>query len=230
MPVVEHAVIAAAGLGSRLGLGKPKCLVEVAGRPIIHHQLNLLWDVPDVRVVVGFDEIAVMDAVTTIRRDVIFVRNPAYRTTTTLNSYAQGARHLTDHCLYMDADVLFERESFEAFLSACSGREHLVAVTAAKTSDAVFVHRNGSDIVRFSRTDRTDFEWANLCWLPPRYCERGEGAVFERLSQDLPLPSREIVSWEIDTSEDFAAAMRSLDMLDLGHSDDRHASRAAVLK
>ena len=83
--------------------------------------------------VVGFDEIAVMDAVTTIRRDVIFVRNPAYRTTTTLNSYAQGARHLTDHCLYMDADVLFERESFEAFLlSACSGREHLVVANCRK--------------------------------------------------------------------------------------------------
>src|SRR5690606_7919343 len=53
---VETAVICAAGTGSRLGVGVPKCLISVDGRSIIDRQLDLLVDVPDVRVAVGYRE------------------------------------------------------------------------------------------------------------------------------------------------------------------------------
>ena len=158
--------------------------------------------------VIGFDEQAVIDAVVPIRRDVIFVRNPAYRSTTTLTSYGLGAAHVRDNCLFLDADILFERESFASFLDGCAAEELLIAVTEAKTDDAVFAHRQGRNVTRFSRTEPTKWEWANLCWLPPGYCETGRGAVFERLEEDLPLASREVVSFEVDTPDDyeFAAA------------------------
>lgn len=209
MSFVKHAVIAAAGLGSRLGRGHPKCLLEVRGRTILERQLRLLEGIPEVRVVVGFEEQHVIAAARVVRQDIVFVRNAAYRTTNTLRSYAMGAQGLTENCLFMDADILFEPVSFASFIAACNPGESLIAVTAAKTTDAVYAHLKDGKVSQFSRTAPSEFEWANLCWLPPRYCEKGEGAVFERLAGDVPLKSRAIESFEIDTPDDHEKALRN---------------------
>ena len=206
MPVVEHAVIAAAGLGSRLGLGRPKCLLELGGKTLLAHQLALLAHVPDVRIVVGFEEHQVMEAASAIRSDLVFVRNPAYRQTTTLTSYALGARGLAENCLYMDADIYFEPDSFAAFLKSCEQNPMLIGVTEAKTADAVYVRMEQGLVQGFTREQPQAYEWANLCWLPPEYCASGQGAVFERLSADLPLPACVIRSFEVDTPHDYANA------------------------
>ncbi|CAM3365827.1 MobA-like NTP transferase domain-containing protein [Bordetella sputigena] len=207
MSAVTHAVIAAAGLGSRLGLGLPKCLLEIDGRTLLERQLELLQDVPDVRIVVGFDAETVIAKAREFRSDLIFVRNAAFRSTTTLTSYAMGAAGLDRNCLFMDADILFEPTSFAAFLKSCETNDLLVAVTDAKTTDAVYTHLREGFVTRFSRTEQSDTEWANLCWLPPGYCETGEGAVFERLSGDLPIRCHSITSFEIDTPADQSYAM-----------------------
>lgn len=86
MPTPKHAVISAAGLGSRLELNMPKCLVEIGGRKVIDYQLDLLREIEDLRIVVGFMEEAVISHVREIRNDVLFVRNPDYRTTSTLTA------------------------------------------------------------------------------------------------------------------------------------------------
>ncbi|WP_250479407.1 MULTISPECIES: NTP transferase domain-containing protein [unclassified Caballeronia] len=208
MSFVAHAVIAAAGLGSRLGRGHPKCLLDLKGATILERQLRLLDHIEDVRIVVGFEEQQVIDAARAIRPDIIIVRNPAYRSTTTLQSYALGAKGLTESCVFMDADIVFEPASFHAFLDACSGTDPLIAVTAAKTIDAVFTRLEGDRVMAFSRTESSDFEWANLCYLPPAFCETGAGAVYERISCLLPVRYQEIVSFEIDTPTDLEGALR----------------------
>jgi choline kinase len=209
VPLVEHAVIAAAGLGSRLGRGHPKCLLKIQDQSILERQLRLLEGIKDVRLVVGFEEQQVIAAALAIRKDIVFVRNAAYRSTNTLQSYGLGAKGLRDSCLFMDADILFEPASFAAFVAACKAGEPLVAVTAAKTTDAVYAHLEGGHVTRFSRTSPGAFEWANLCWLPPAYCETGDGAVFERMSKDLPLKAHVIESFEIDTPEDHQKALEN---------------------
>ena len=45
-------VIAAAGKGSRLGAGKPKCLIEVCGRAIFEYQLKAFGWADEIRMVV----------------------------------------------------------------------------------------------------------------------------------------------------------------------------------
>jgi 2-C-methyl-D-erythritol 4-phosphate cytidylyltransferase len=48
------ALIVAAGLGERLGAGRPKALVELAGRPLLHWSLDILGAVEEIeRVVVA---------------------------------------------------------------------------------------------------------------------------------------------------------------------------------
>lgn len=172
MQAVEHAVIAVAGLGSRLGLGKPKCLVQVAGRRILEYQLDLLRGVPDVRLVVGYMEHDVIDAAFKLLPDVTIVRNPAYRTTTTQHSYWLGSCHLSGPCLYLDGDIIFERRSFQSFLANAEANVPLIGITQAKTENAVYasVKQGTKDhlfsVTGFSRSERTPWEWANIAYLP----------------------------------------------------------------
>lgn len=210
MPAIEHAVIAAAGIGSRLGHGIPKCLVEIGGKTLIAKQLALLSGVPDVRVVVGYREEAVIDHVRSSCADVIFVRNPRFRETTTQDSYALAAKGLQGSCLFLDADILFDEQSFREFTVFAARHPLAIGLTASKTDNAVFAltrpGENGKlEIVSFS-SDRAPFEWANIVHAPADAFFEGRGAVFETLANLLPAPAKEIVSYEVDTEGDLVRA------------------------
>jgi len=216
MSIVKHAVIAAAGLGSRLGHGKPKCLVEVEGVKILKHLLHLLHDVEDVRVVAGFEEKEVIAELRKVRDDVIVVRNPGFRSTTTLHSYELGARHVKGDVLFMDGDMLVEEESFKAFLKSCVPGLPRLAVTKTKTRDAVFVAIEEGMVTSFRREDPTDYEWANISWLPNDFfAEIGNTPVYEHLCQYLPIAAEELIAYEIDSEQDLALARENLHLFGL---------------
>ena len=44
-------IICCAGMGTRLGIGTTKALVNICGKPLILHQLELLKDYKDIRIV-----------------------------------------------------------------------------------------------------------------------------------------------------------------------------------
>ncbi len=207
MSTVEHAVIAAAGLGSRLGHGKPKCLVRIDGVSVLAHLMQLVADVPDVRVVVGFMESEVIDELARVRPDAIVVRNPAFRVTTTLHSYAMGAQGMRSDCLFMDADILVVPETFDQFVAGCREGEPRLALTRSRSTDAVYVELANGLVSGFRRDRPTDFEWANISWLPTRFFkEIGQTAVYEHLRKHLPLGLGKVDSYEIDTAEDLESA------------------------
>ena len=212
MSSLEHAIIAAAGLGSRLGHGIPKCLVEIGGRTIIERQLEALSMIPYVRIVVGYMEHAVMDVVSRIKKDVIFVRNPSFRSTTTQDSYLMGAQGLDCQCLFLDADIVFDSDSLNAFVTLSAAHPVTIGVTAAKTDNAVYaVTRPASsgdlEIVSFS-SEPCRFEWANIVSAPSSCFSRNRGAVFETLQTILPAAAKEIVCFEVDTERDLLRAER----------------------
>lgn len=210
MSFVKHAVIAAAGLGSRLGKGKPKCLVEIEGKTILSHILAHLKDVPDVRIVVGFLEDSVISEISRLRSDVIVVRNPDFRNTTTLHSYELGSRGLAGDCLYLDGDLLLDSPSFDRFKESCVPGEAKLAITETKTTDAVFVTLENGKVIKFTRDIKTEYEWANVSWLPVSIFNNiGNTPVYKHLETFLPLETEEIVSYEIDTEEDLNNAITS---------------------
>lgn len=197
-------------MGTRLGYGVPKCLLDLDGKPLIEMQLALLQSVPDVRVVVGYQETDVMDAALRVRRDIVFVRNPRYRETTTQDSYALGCKHLNGGCLFLDADIWFAPETFGEFLHAAPRHPLAIGVTAAKTDDAVYAHVLDGQVVTFSRDERSPLEWANLVWAPAGTFAEGGGAVFETLRSHLPAPAIEVQSFEVDTEMDLQRARQAV--------------------
>jgi choline kinase len=214
MPHVKHAVISAAGLGSRLGLDMPKCLLRINHKPIIEYQLDLLRTVEDVRIVVGFMEDQVIDTVKRLRRDVVFIRNPLYRTTSTSYSLHLATRDLRDPFLIIDGDLLINPESFEPFLRCCTGQASVIGVTRAKTEDAVFVEIRKRQIVRFHRHPRTDFEWCGVAFLKDLPINKDLVYIYEELEKHCPLDCREIECYEIDTPADYQQAVQLFDHFD----------------
>lgn len=214
MQTVRHAVIAAAGVGSRLGIDSPKCLLKVNGFPLIYHQLKLLEEVPDVRIVVGFKEREVIDCVLKIRSDVIFVRNDRYNATSQNYSYWLASKDLSAPYLLMDADLYIEKVSFDAFVkeSKQNGRD-VIGYTKAKTKDAVFVEVKNGFINRFTRIDQYPFEWCNIAYISSLNINPEGKFVFSDFENHLPLLAKEIEVYEIDTHQDYEVLEKNLNNL-----------------
>ena len=68
-------IIAAAGVGSRLGAGIPKCLVEVGGHAVFEYQLRAFSWADEVRMVVGYHGDEVVKRVSAFAPQVKFIHN-----------------------------------------------------------------------------------------------------------------------------------------------------------
>ena len=215
MSAIKHVVITAAGIGSRLGMNIPKCLVPVANKCIIEYQLALLEDIEDVRVVVGFMKEDVIHHIKKIRSDVIFVCNHQYATTTTLQSLFLGVKGLKEPVLIIDGDVIPEPVSFRNFLQYCN--QHAAPLTTichATTSDAVYAIAESTNdcnllnVIQFRRNPVAQFEWPGISFLHPEMIKNEKTFVYQQLERQLPLPAYLIKCWEIDTPEDLLRVNR----------------------
>lgn len=210
MGAVETVVICAAGTGSRLGVGVPKCLVSVDGRSIIDRQLDLVADVPDLRVAVGYREDLVVNHVASRRPDAIFVRNPDYQSTTTLDSLRRAVEHLDRPFIALDGDLLVEPTSFRSFLEACEAGAPLVGITPASTDDAVFVsvddESDPTTVIRFHRSPATGFEWSGPAFLNRDDLAELDGYVYQALEPALPHRAHVLITAEVDTPDDLDRA------------------------
>ena len=213
MQNVESAVIAAAGLGSRLGLGHPKCMLELGGITLLTRMIKMLEShISKIHVVVGYREDLVIDYCARNHPHIVLVRNPDYRTTNTAQSFAIGARYLKGKCIFLDGDLVIDPNSFSDFISHAAQTEILVALCKPNTENAVFVDIEETDqgkiVKNFTRENPTSYEWGNVFSGPSTLMANtnANGYVFEHLAQHLPLPGHMLELAEIDTSADMRSA------------------------
>jgi choline kinase len=112
-----HAVILAAGVGTRLGRPFPKSLsVLPAGERILGRQIRLLREagIARVTIVVGFKKSLIMEEFP----DVSYCYNPVFYVTNTSKSLVQALRHMDDDVLWLNGDVVFEAGILDALLRA----------------------------------------------------------------------------------------------------------------
>jgi choline kinase len=200
---IKNAIICAAGLGSRLGLDMPKCLVSIGNKPLIFHLLKALEGVPNIRVVVGFKEDEVIKYVKSIRPDVVFVRNPNYFSTTNAYSLFLGSHDLSEPFLNIDGDMYITKENLQLFDSKIVEGQDLIGVTKSYTEDAVFVLLDDqSRVIEFSREKISDFEWTGIAYFSNVKIQRDGKYVYQELEKVLPIKACEVVCYEIDTPKD----------------------------
>jgi phosphoenolpyruvate phosphomutase len=113
-----HAVIPAAGdppRAFRAMLGdKPLCMLEIAGKPLLERQADLLRScgVTDICVVGGYGS-------DKIRPDGMTVlHNPDHRTTSHVHSLMLAQEHFGKKCVMVYSDVMFDRQILEHLLKS----------------------------------------------------------------------------------------------------------------
>jgi choline kinase len=212
MQYPKHAIILAAGLGSRLGMDLPKCLVDLHGRKLIDYQLDLLKLFADVRVVVGFKEEDVISYVSKIRSDCVFVRNPDYFKTTNVCSAKLGTKYITRPFVIMDGDIYIPPQDFQAFISICiSSDTDVVGVTPTKSEEPVYAHVSNGILTHFSLTEYSQYEWAGLAYIKNAdFQQFNIGYIYQILANYLPAPASIINVYEVDTPQDYSMLLQNV--------------------
>lgn len=108
-------IILAAGMGTRLlplTFAQPKCLVSVAGKPMMEYQLDSLRaaGIDDCTIVVGYLADSVRDHFGSSYRGVrlSYVENTTYETTNNLYSLWLARAEFNDDVLLMEGDLVFD--------------------------------------------------------------------------------------------------------------------------
>jgi len=208
---IKNVVICAAGLGSRLGLDSPKCLVKLGKHRLIYYLLQILKDVENIRIVVGFKEEEVIEYVKGIREDVVFVRNPDYSTTSNSYSLYLGSHDLNEPFVTIDGDMIIDQENFQKFVDAIDINEDLIAVTEAKTEDAVFAKVDENNyITEFSRKPISKYEWSGVAYFANFKVSKDGQYIYQEIEPNLPIKSVQMECWEIDTPGDLDLVMNEV--------------------
>lgn len=218
MPVPAAVVVNAAGLGSRLGLDLPKALLEVAGRPLIAWQLDLLRDVPEVRVVLGYRAAEVADVVFNTRPDAMVVLNHDFASTGTAASLMRGCAGVRGLAVSLDCDLVVHPEDLAEFVHSTGP---VLGTLPVQSLEPVYVRLagrsdGGSDAQDFDRLFvEGDREWSGLIAFDPTSPHMGpsSGHVFELVRPLLPMPAVPIRAREVDFPEEIEAMERWIDEL-----------------
>lgn len=213
---IECAVIAAAGFGSRLGQGMPKCLVDVGGQSILQRLIHSLDGVvKKIIVVAGYNASDVIDHCKHIvsTSSIQVVVNENFASTNTAYSMRLGARGLKGRVLFLDGDLVIEKDSLHQFMSSAKKHDMYIGVSTHITEGPVYIDGSVFDgdelrISGFSRDKITFLEWGNVFVGKASIMDEASGFVYTVLEDYLPMFGRVLNMREIDTLADYQDAIR----------------------
>lgn len=198
-------IISCAGMGTRLGIGKPKALVEVDGKPIIIHTLEHLDDCDDVRIVVGYKAEEVIKKVNEYRKDVLFVFNHDYVNNGTGASVSLGMRNsFKKYILTIDGDVIIRPEDFKYILNV---NHEFIGVCEKTTDNPVLTKVIDGRVVKFSR-EEGEYEWSGVSLMETNNLSPVDGHAYFMLEPLLPVKYEIINQREVDTPNDLENAVK----------------------
>lgn len=195
-------VINAAGSGSRLKKGIPKCLLPVVGARIIEHQLRELAEYNDIVVVAGYMADKVIEVIHSIRKDIVIAINHEWKNTGTASSLKLGSSFGNENIMSIDGDLLFKSEDIDKMVEF----DRVVGVQKTYSRDPVYASCDASyNLISLSQSTVSDFEWTGIIKANrSEIMKFGNNHVFPGVTDICPIPYLEIDSIEIDYPEDVA--------------------------
>lgn len=198
-------VISCAGMGTRLGIGSTKALVDICGKPMIIRQLEMLDHVADVRIVVGYQAERVIEVAKAYRSDITFCFNYDYKTTGTAASFSKGMVCAKENIIMLDGDLLVNPDDFASFIA--DDEEKIGGCIPSTDNPVLMTVNENNEVIEFSR-ERGQLEWTGLAQVKTERLVPGEKHVYYMLEPLLPLKAQVIRTKEIDTFNDYENAIR----------------------
>jgi L-glutamine-phosphate cytidylyltransferase len=169
------AIILAAGVGKRLWQvtqHRPKCLIEIGGRSLLHRHLESLAGVgvKRVEIVVGYKQEMIRAAVEqdSCGVHVAFLVNDQFHRGS-ISSLWIARTALDGDAIVMDADVLYHREILRRLVSSPFENALLMDETVKQTGEECMVVGAGGRVIALTKK------------MPERYDIAGEGVGFLRV-------------------------------------------------
>ena len=216
MTKIDCIIIAAAGSGTRLNQKLPKALIDITkNKKLIDFQMDLLRDINDIRVVVGYKGNDLSSYILNKYENVKIIENPNYDSTSICNSIHMATMDLNEPYIVMCSDLLINKNEFNNFINSFDG-ESLLGITPSKTQDSIYVSTNeDNEVTSFQKDFKTNFEWANLaCISKSIEIDKNSPSLFLELEKYLPLKYFLFENcFEIDTDSDLNLALKNLDKL-----------------
>lgn len=206
----KTVIIAAAGMGNRLGAGIPKCLLEVNGHAIFEYQLKAFQWADEIRMVVGYKSEEVIKKVSSISNKVVFVFNDEYSSTTTLQSNFLGAKGIKGKALFIDGDMIVSRETGEQLRQRLDADESFIGVAGELSEEPVYVGVESGYVQWFSYERKSGYEWANVALLDTDQLEFHHTHFYVQLEKYLPTKALKIERIEVDTGNDLIYAEQEI--------------------
>lgn len=202
----KTVIIAAAGKGSRLGAGIPKCLVEVNGHAIFEYQLRAFSWADEIRMVIGHMAEEVIRRVSSVNPNVVFIKNTDYSNTTTLQSNFLGAQGVEGKAMFIDGDMVISRKTSEALHQAYERGEDFIGVARELSEEPVYAGVENGQVQWFSYDRPSPYEWANTALLDVKGLAYQKTHFYVQLEKYLPTRALVVDRLEIDTPEDLQLA------------------------
>ena len=201
----KSVVISCAGIGSRLGLGLTKALVQINGSSLISWQLKLFKDVEDLRLVIGFQGGDIIEEVRKYREDVIFCYNHRYFETKTGASFYLGARHANDFIIEWDGDLLVHPDDVRMLLLE---EGEFIGYAVKSSDEAVWVQTDEQGVVRAFSRECGDYEWTGPACMSKSNLTYSSQNVFNMFEPLLPMRGILVRAYDIDTYNDYQRVQR----------------------
>lgn len=193
-------IISCAGIGSRLGFGKTKALLNIADQSIILRNLKLFDKYDDVRIVIGYQFKQVINEVLKYRKDVLFVFNHDYFNTQTGASIYLGSKNSKQFILGWDGDLLVHPRDINLILNY---EEEFLGYSRSSSESGIYVDLDENNYVTKFSKEKLKFEWTGPFRVKSSRIIETKGSVYEMIEKDLPLKGIEIEAYDIDTFEDY---------------------------
>ena len=200
MQTPKSIVISCAGIGSRLGLGLTKALLQINGRSLISWQLELLKDVEDIRIVVGFQAKDVIEEVLRYRKDAVFIFNHLYFETKTGASFYLGAKDAGEEIISWDGDLLVHPDDVKTILQTDG---EFICYSDITSDGAVFCKTDENGIVLSFSRENGDYEWTGPACIKKEHLTYSSNNVYNIFERTLPLKGLKIRAYDIDTYSDY---------------------------
>lgn len=171
------AVILAAGVGRRLHVltqHRPKCLIEIGGRPLLYRYFDSLRELGVTRIclVVGYKQELIREAVASYSAtvEVTFLVNAAFERGS-IGSLWAARQAFDDDIVIMDADVLFHPTILSRLLASSHPNVLLMDETVTQRTEECMVAVREGRVVSLSKQ------------MPAQYDLAGEGVGFLRVAR-----------------------------------------------